>query len=619
MYVKQSQLYTIILASLLLLFGWGSTSSSLQAQSVIPASEQKALLEIYDQCGGTGWADGYNWRAASGPDKYTGVIIEGGHVQGIVLDKVGLTGQLPKSFFTAFPELRFVALSNNSLSGSIPEAFGEMTKLEGLSLSSNLWTGQLPNLDKLVKLKVLHLANFYNKDAKGNVISEVTGALPDISKMPNLEYLDASFSNLSGQLPEQIGLCKKLQVLELTENQLTGSIPASITECTDLQILSVQNNKMSGEIPDLSSLINLGMPLDLGMGVTEPGRLYLNNNEFTGPFPESVAMLPRLQRFSCANNKLTGSLPQDLGTMESCEAFFADHNQFTGALPQELPTKLWYLDLGYNQFTGSIPATWQGATTLGKISLRNNNLSGSVPAIYKKLENLDMIDIRSCRFSFADFKAWGAFIKNKDCIFRFGMQQAYSELHKESVKSGSNVTFDATYPGSLIGDEHYRWYNMTTLQPVPNANEAKLTLQGVSKEDACRYVCLITSAKMGSTQPRSALRAEDGEEVEADDLQPTLRSGFWELTVDGYFNGINTPASIADDLRVYYDSEAQQLHLESEISVTSLMIVDLSGAVVARLEPSGATSLALSLATGKYVVLLNRADGSYATAPLLVR
>ena len=124
---------------------------------------------------------------------------------------------------------------------------------------------------------------------------------------------------------------------------------------------------------------------------------------------------------------------------------------------------------------------------------------------------------------------------------------------------------------------------------------------------------------MGSTQPRSALRAEDGEEVEADDLQPTLRSGFWELTVDGYFNGINTPASIADDLRVYYDSEAQQLHLESEVSVTSLMIVDLSGAVVARLEPSGATSLALSLATGKYVVLLNRADGSAATAPLLVR
>ena len=450
------------------------------------------------------------------------------------------------------------------------------------------------------------------------MISEVTGTLPDISKMPQLEYIDASYSNLSGQLPEQIGLCKKLQVLELTENQLTGPIPASISECTNLQILSVQNNKMSGEIPDLSALVNLGMTLDLGLGVTEPGRLYLNSNQFTGPFPESVVMLPRLQRFSCANNKFTGPLPQDLGTMEDCEAFFADHNQFTGPLPQVLPTKLWYLDLGYNQFTGAIPAKWQGATELGKISLRNNNLSGSVPAIYKKLKNLDMIDIRSCRFSFADFKAWSAFIKNKDCIFRFGMQQAYSELHKESVKSGSNVTFDATYPGSLIGDEHYRWYNMTTLQPVPNANEAKLTLQGVSKEDACRYVCLITSVKMGSTQPRSALRAEDGEEVESDDLQPTLRSGFWELTVDGYFNGTDTPAPIADDLRVYYDSEAQQLHLESALSVTSLMIVDLSGAVVARLEPAGATSLALSLATGKYVVLLNRADGSYATAPLLV-
>ena len=618
MYAKQSQLYTIILASLLLLFGWGSTSVSLQAQNTIPASEQKALLEIYDQCGGTGWAEGYNWRAASGPDKYAGVIIKEGHVQGIALDGVGLTGQLPKSFFTAFPELRFVALSNNRLSGPIPEAFGEMTKLQGLSLSSNLWTGQLPNLDKLVNLKILHLANFYNVDDKRNVISEVTGTLPDISKMPQLEYIDASFSNLSGQLPEQIGRCRNLQVLELSANQLTGSIPTSISECTDLQIFSVQDNKMSGEIPDLSALVNLGKPLELALGVTEPGRLYLNGNQFTGPFPESVAMMPHLQRFSCAKNKLTGALPQDLSMMEDCEAFFADHNQFTGALPQQLPTKLWYLDLGYNQFTGSIPAAWQDATELGKITLRDNNLSGPVPAIYKKLANLDMIDVRNCRFSFEDFKAWGGFIKNKDCMFRFGMQQAYSEHHKESVKSGSDVTFDATYSGTLIGDEHYRWYNLTTKQPVPNANEAKLTLRGVSKEDACRYVCLITSVKMGSTQPRSALRADDGEEQKSDDLQPTLRSGFWDLTVDGHFNGTDAPAPIADDLRIYYDSEAQQLHLESAVSVTSLMIVDLSGAVVARLEPSGATTLALPLATGKYVALLNRADGSCATAPFLV-
>lgn len=616
MYAKLSHLYTTMLASLLLIC-WGSTSSSLQAQSIIPASEQAALLELYDQCGGKGWADGYNWRAASGPDKYEGVIIEGGHVQGIALDEVGLTGQLPESVLAALPELRFLSLSNNKLSGAIPQALGSLTKLEGLMISHNLWTGQLPNLDNLVNLRILHLANLCQKDANGEIILEVTGTLPDISRMPNLEYLDASYSNLSGQLPAQIGLCKKLQVLELTANQLTGPIPASINECTSLQILSVQDNKMSGEIPDLSNLQLLGKTLDLGMGATEPGRLYLNGNEFTGPFPASVLELYNLVRFSCANNKLTGPLPTDLRVLDVCEAFFADHNQFTGPLPQYLPTKLWYLDLGHNQFTGSIPATWQEATELGKITLSHNNLTGSVPAIYKKLKNLDMIDVRSCRFSFADFKAWGGFIKNKECMFRFGMQQAYSDLHKESVASGSDVTFDATYPGSLIGDEHYRWYNMTTLQPVPNANEAKLTLRGVTKEDACRYVCLITSAKMGSTQPRSALRAAE-DEVEADNLQPTLHSGYWELTVDGYFNSTDTPAPSAKDLRVYYDSEAQQLHLESAVTVTSLMIVDLSGAVVARLDPAGATALTLQLATGKYVVLLNRADGSYATVPLLV-
>ena len=84
---------------------------------------------------------------------------------------------------------------------------------------------------------------------------------------------------------------------------------------------------------------------------------------------------------------------------------------------------------------------------------------------------------------------------------------------------------------------------------------------------------------MGSTQPRSALRAAE-DEVEANDLQPTLHSGYWELTVDGYFNGTDTPAPSVKDLRVYYDSEAQQLHLESAVPVTSLMIVDSLGRVV---------------------------------------
>lgn len=619
MYTKRQIRYSILIASLLL-FLWGSTSSSLSAQSVIPASEQAALLEIYDQCGGTQWAEGFNWRAASSPDKYLGVIIQDGHVQGIALDGVGLTGQLPKSFFTALPELRFVGLSNNKLSGSIPEAFGSMTKLQALMLSNNDWSGELPNLDRLVNLEVLHLADFSEMDQAGRFTPHVTGTLPDISKMPHLVALDASFSFLSGELPEQIGNCKKLQVLELSYNKLTGSLPASIAKCTDLQILSVQHNEMSGEIPDLSTLIHLGEPLEAGMGMTEPGRLYLNENKFTGPFPESVVMLPRLTRFSCANNQLSGELPRDLRTMMDLEILFINNNQFTGSLPDYLPEKLHYVDFANNQLTGSIPATWQEAKELGKISLHHNNLSGEVPPVYNKLANLDMVDLRNCRYAFADLKAWRSFIRDKETIFRFGMQQAYSTLQQQSVSAGAEVTFDATYPGALIGDEHYRWYNMTTLTPVPNANEAQLQLSNVSKQDACRYVCLITSVKMGSTQPRSALRemstraADDGL-----DLQPTLRSGFYELTVDGYFNGITTPTvATPADLQLYYDQTTQQLHLHSVAAVASLMVVDLSGSVIARLEHCTTSALDLPLPAGKYVVLANLTDGGIATASLLV-
>ena len=336
MYIKRTSKIVFVIVGLLL---WRYAGDALHAQSIIPQSEQAALLEIYDQCGGSDWASGYNWRTARTPADYTGVLISGGHVQGISLDGVGLTGQLPKSFFTSLPELRIVSLSNNKLSGPIPQEFGEMTQLMSLMLSGNLWTGDLPNLNKLVNLRYLHIANLCNKDSHGKIISEVKGDLPDISQMPELTFLDASFSYLTGQLPEQIGNCKKLQVLELSFNKLSGHIPTSISECTELQILSVQNNEMSGEIPDLSPLKKLGKSLELGLGQTEPGRLYLNHNKFTGPFPESILQLQGLMRFSCADNQFTGSLPRDLRTLGECEAFFADHNQFTGELPQYLPAK----------------------------------------------------------------------------------------------------------------------------------------------------------------------------------------------------------------------------------------------------------------------------------------
>ena len=126
MYIKRTSKIVFVIVGLLL---WRDAGDALHAQSIIPQSEQAALLEIYDQCGGSDWASGYNWRTARTPADYTGVLISGGHVQGISLDGVGLTGQLPKSFFTSLPELRIVSLSNNKLSGPIPQEFGEMTQL----------------------------------------------------------------------------------------------------------------------------------------------------------------------------------------------------------------------------------------------------------------------------------------------------------------------------------------------------------------------------------------------------------------------------------------------------------------------------------------------------------
>jgi Leucine-rich repeat (LRR) protein len=89
-------------------------------------------------------------------------------------------------------------------------------------------------------------------------------------------------------------------------------------------------------------------------------------------------------------NQLTGSIPRYMKDLSKLFLLDLGHNQVTGTLPAEIGgknTALKHLHLDHNQFVGTIPPSYTqyGMETL---SLDHNQLVGSVPSDYSSMSEL---------------------------------------------------------------------------------------------------------------------------------------------------------------------------------------------------------------------------------------
>lgn len=90
------------------------------------------------------------------------------------------------------PQVTALNLSRYNLVGNIPPALGDLVALTSLKLDNN----------------------------------KLTGGLPYLSSITNLEVLNLDNNNLSGELPTWLGEFRKLQELTLQNNNFSGTIPA---------------------------------------------------------------------------------------------------------------------------------------------------------------------------------------------------------------------------------------------------------------------------------------------------------------------------------------------------------------------------------------------------------
>lgn len=268
------------------------------------------------------------------------------NLKNLILNNNRLTGSIPVDLFKC-SNLEWVSLTSNELTGEIPREFGLLSRLAVLQLGHNRFSGEIPSeLSNCTSMVWLDLnsnkltgqipprlgrqigAKSVNGILSGNTIVfvrnvgkcsgiggllEFAGIRPErllqvptlktcdftrmysgpilsfFTKYQTLEYLDVSYNELHGKLPDEMGEMIALQVLDISHNQLSGEIPSSLGNLKNLGVFDASHNRLQGQIPDSFSNLSFLVQIDL------------SNNDLTGQIPQR-GQLSTLPASQYANN-----------------------------------------------------------------------------------------------------------------------------------------------------------------------------------------------------------------------------------------------------------------------------------------------------------------------------
>ena len=173
------------------------------------------------------------------------------NLKSIAFSANSLTGTFPSSYYK-IPKLRYVDVRKNFLNGSIPELVPNSAQPNDwrfLYLSGNRMTGTLPNsMSYMESLRELDIQ--YNR---------FRGTLPDwLGDFSHLQVLSVAWNAFSGTIPSSLFNERpsavesryKLHDFVARWNYLTGTIPSNICNATHLDTLSLEFNSMNGTVPE---------------------------------------------------------------------------------------------------------------------------------------------------------------------------------------------------------------------------------------------------------------------------------------------------------------------------------------------------------------------------------
>ncbi|XP_062027179.1 receptor-like protein EIX2 isoform X2 [Rosa rugosa] len=283
--------------------------------------------------------------------------------QSLYLSNNRFSGPLSSLCATQAPDLETLDISENLLSGELPNCWMQFQNLISLNLGKNKLSGKIPsslgNLQGIQGLR-LHDNNF-------------SGELPSLENCTRLFVVDLGNNNLSGRIPTWIGQSlPNLLILRLRSNEFNGIIPFSLCSLAAIHVLDLSHNNISGGLPDCFNNITA---LADNMGVTGIVELVWKGIEIE--FPDIAG----LRSIDVSSNYLIGKIPQSIANMTQLISLNLSRNNLMGKLPENFGNlkMLESLDLSRNQISGKIPASFASLNFLSVLDLSYNNLSGRIP------------------------------------------------------------------------------------------------------------------------------------------------------------------------------------------------------------------------------------------------
>jgi WD40 repeat protein len=331
----------LLTCSILSFSASANAAFSCDSVTTIPKTECESLVALYDSTNGDMWANtARRWKQTNNPCSWYGVTCRSRNGLGTVT---------------------YLNLTKNNLQGALPDL--NLPNLEELYLSQNGLSGTIPNFNNLVNsLKSIDLSS-----------NQLTGTIPDFDKFVALERVSFGFNKLTGNIPN---FPKSMKGIALSSNQLDGSLP-DFSEYRMLESLYIDDNQQL-------SLVNGVIP---NFDLPKLRFLSLSGNKLNGTIP-NFDKLPNLTALYLHNSQLIGSIP-NFDQMTRLETLTLDQNQLKGDIPNlNLPNLSWF-SLSENQLSGTIP-DFDNSPSLRKLVVTNNLLNGNIPSSLNRLREFTL-------------------------------------------------------------------------------------------------------------------------------------------------------------------------------------------------------------------------------------
>ncbi|MDA3815867.1 MAG: putative Ig domain-containing protein [Prolixibacteraceae bacterium] len=378
--------------------------------------DREALAALYEATGGDNWTNNTNWLDDNAPlDTWYGVTADPvtGRVTELNLYGNNLNGTLPDEFFNA-DELTSLYLSSNSnLTGSIPDAVGNLIKLETCQLYDCDFNGQIPEIiSNLSSLKVLGVYN-------NNLTGSVPATFSNINSLVNL-YMNGN--NLSGDLPDLSNVSDYLRIennnFTFDNMQLINSNASNFTYSPQADVVMTPDEYSYNIYDDISIdcgldasntfqwfrdatvLVDDGPTLDISNALMYDAGQY--HCEITNPAFPDLTLSTTIVSIDIVNDIDRQAL-EDLYIATDGDNWTDNTNW----LDDEVPLEDWYginvnssgrvdhINLHDNNLSGQLPASLSNLSELEALTIWSNDFAGPIPSSYGQLSNLSLMTISS--------------------------------------------------------------------------------------------------------------------------------------------------------------------------------------------------------------------------------